>query len=458
MNPKFINVELENLVLGNLSALSNPNNPVLIEAIDRLHVSCFTGYGRQALFTIMAKNHVNGKEIADYAILMDLFDSDSDLIDLLQDLKPEITEPHSLLSWICDLNALRIDRGYSELIDYLRTCFDLECDREARDSIISNVSDKVLALKDINGSNNSFIRSSSECIDDLLNEEINGEERIRTGLKDLDEFLKGGLDQASLVVIGGAPSAGKTHMALKILLECHSLQENKEALVFSLEGKGTNVTKRLISHQQGFLYKNLNPVQRTKALEQFRHSNISISDKQNLSLEKITSICKRANIRNKISVVLVDYLDRVKKPSGDMRQDEKLAEIANGLANLAIELNCIVILTTQLNKEAIKKENHRPSPVDSKNSSGQAEAASYWFGIKRIAQWDEGVRYSDSNLVELIVGKNRNDEIEGVVYFETRDSLYFDINQEVARQKVENGDMERKSSKKRFDTLFTREK
>jgi replicative DNA helicase len=125
---------------------------------------------------------------------------------------------------------------------------------------------------------------------------------------------------------------------------------------------------------------------------------------------------------------------------------------------MAIEFNCIVILTTQLNKEAIKRPDHRPTPVDSKNSSGQSEAASYWFGIKRISQWDNGTRYPDSNLVELIVGKNRNDELEGIVYFETENSLYLDIDQNRALQLVLQSDLNRKAEIKRFDNLFNKGK
>ena len=43
MIKKFTNIQLENLVLGNLSVLSNPNDPILIDAMDRLHVTSFTG-------------------------------------------------------------------------------------------------------------------------------------------------------------------------------------------------------------------------------------------------------------------------------------------------------------------------------------------------------------------------------------------------------------------------------
>ena len=456
MIKKFTNIQLENLVLGNLSVLSNPNDPILIDAMDRLHVTSFTGTERKTLFNIMVNSHVNGKDIADYAIMMDIHSINPELMYFLADLKPDRVEKHCLHGWIEELNALRLDRGHLNIIEDIRKDFINEPIRDARNAIISTFTDKVINLHDMSGSTGSSMRTSSECVDDIIQDELNGEERIKTGLKDLDSFLQGGFDPASLVVIGGAPSAGKTHLALKMLLECHKLQKGKEALVFSLEGKGTSVTKRLISHHFGAAYKAMPSSQKQYALNDYRNINITVSDKQNLSLEQIHSMCKRAKIRNNISVVLVDYLDRVKKPKGEMRQDEKLAEIANGLANIAIEMNCIVILTTQLNKEAIKRPDHRPSPVDSKNSSGQAEAASYWLGVKRISQWDEGIRYADSHLVELIIGKNRNDELEGIVYFQTQDGLYFDVDQDLARNLVKEGNQSRNSEKKPFKDLFNR--
>jgi replicative DNA helicase len=446
MRDKFTNVRLEEQVLGSMSNISLPNNAILMDAMDLLHESCFTSFERRALFQYLMQQHVNGKEISPSALTMDLLGKDVDMFQLLINLtsdKPNYE--NSLTPWVHELNDLRIDRGYTET---LRSAWELmakETDRPTRREHAESIQDKLIGLIDINTASANILVNTVDGMKELQKADDNNVTKIRTGLANLDEFLRGGINAASLVVIGAAPSAGKTHLGLKMLYEMHCLQPEKEAIIFTLEGTRVSINERLVSHHWGKDYKYMSKDERRSARESFSQSNISISEKQEITLDRIQNACKRVSMRKGISVVMVDYLDRIKKPKGEMRQDEKLAEIANGLANMAVSLNCIVILTTQLNKEAIKRSNRRPEPVDSKNSSGQAEAASYWFGIKRISQWDEGVKYPDSNLVELIVGKNRNDSLEGIVYFEGKNGLYNEIDQNYARELVIQSDEMRKS-------------
>ena len=449
----FANEEIERLVLGQLSGLALPSDGFVCYAMDKLVVECFTSIGRKSLFRLMQARYLLNEPISD-ADLMGAM-SDEDFI-WLSELRYEPFSINCFEDWIEELVNLRMDRVCQSIIENSLALFNKEKDRGQRRDILTNLPELILRVGKDDLHSSGYLMSPNDAIDEFEGLEAKGMQFVRTGIRDLDKLLGGGFLPGSLVVIGAPPSGGKTHLSLKILMEIQHLQADKRALVFTLEGRRYNTWARLMSHRIGKLYKNMSAPEQQIAKSWARKSNIYVSEKPGISVEHIRASCKNASMKGGISIVLVDYLDRVGKSSGPERTDEKLANIANELSDIATTFNCIVILTTQLNKEAIKRDDKRPKAYDSKNSNGAAEAAWYWFGVKRIAQWDEGRIYSDSSLVELILDKAREGE-QGIVWFDTKNSLYFDIDQQRAKQLVDIGNADRKmkfENKKTDNSIF----
>jgi len=435
----FRNEEIERMVLGMLSALALPDDEKLRNAIDRLTPDCFTSIERQRLYGFMMNDHIHNLSISEADLASRIID-----LEWLDEIRHETYSFASLDGWVEELNHLRIDRALQEMLIATLQRLENEPSRECRREIINNLPDVLTRINQDMLHSSSYLMNPQDAMNELEAQEAMGMQFVSTGIRDLDSLLGGGFLSGSLVVIGAPPSGGKTHLSLKILLEMQKLQPQNQALIFTLEGKRTSTWTRLISHFMKKLYKNMSEPEKHVGRMWARTSNIFISEKGAVTADQIRSACKNASVKGQISVVMVDYLDRVGKPKGSDRTDEKLASIANELADIATTYNCIVILTTQLSKEAIKRDDKRPKAYDSKNSNGAAEAAWYWFGIKRIAQWDEpGKRFADSNLVELILDKAREGE-QGIVWFNTRDSLYFDIDQKQAEILVSNGNHDRK--------------
>lgn len=436
----FKNEEIEKLVLGMLSRLALPDDERLRYAIDQLHPDCFTSRERQILYTLMMNDHIKNLSISEPDLISRLDD-----FDLLNEFRHETYSFASLEGWVQELNHLRIDRALQQMLVNTLQTLEKETSRESRRELINNLPDVLTRINQDMLHSSSYLMNPQDAMNELEKQEAMGMRFVSTGIRDLDLLLGGGFLPGSLVVIGAPPSGGKTHLSLKILLETQKLQPHNQALIFTLEGKRTSTWERLISHHMGKLYKKMNDDERQIGRAWARTSNIFVSEKGAVTTDQIRSACKNAAVKGGISVVMVDYLDRVGKPKGNDRSDEKLAFIANDLADIATTYNCIVILTTQLSKEAIKRDDKRPKAYDSKNSNGAAEAAWYWFGIKRIAQWDDpGNRYSDSSLVELILDKAREGD-QGIVWFDTCDSLYSDIDQEYAKRLVLNSNNDRTS-------------
>lgn len=59
--------------------------------------------------------------------------------------------------------------------------------------------------------------------------ETNGEERIKTGIQELDRVLGGGIVQGSLVLVGGDPGIGKSTLLLQV---CQTLTTQKKSVLY----------------------------------------------------------------------------------------------------------------------------------------------------------------------------------------------------------------------------------
>lgn len=454
---EFTNEEIEKTVLGALCELALPTNFQLIDAMDSLDVDCFTGFERQYLFQIMVKEHVEGRSISQGDLMMPLSAISDSLLPHLLQCKELVYGTKLLSSWITKLQLYRKDRKTIKLLTGCLDNFQSSVDRGERNNSISELQDGILLLEQSDSHSDRHIMSSKTACKAFKEENAKGANIISSGIEALDNLLEGGFKPGQLIAIGAPSSTGKTHFGLKLLWDIHKQQPGTEAIVFSLEATSHEVIERLIAHEAQRQYKHLDPHGKIKYEKIYEDSNVSICDKSPISVDYIRSYCKRAQTRNNISVILVDYLDRVQKSKGTERTDEKLAHIAESLANLAKDFNCLIILTTQLSKEAIRRSSHRPEMSDSKNTNGTAEAASYWIGMKRINQWDNGEKYPDSDLVEIILDKNRYGQ-QGIVWLRSFGNVYFDINQELAKQYVEQGNLLRKEKNKpekmNFDYLM----
>jgi len=141
-------------------------------------------------------------------------------------------------------------------------------------------------------------------------------------------------------------------------------------------------------------------------------------------------------------MILVDYLTLMKAEKAD-RNDLAYGMITKGLKNLAKELDCVVVLLTQLNRDLEKRTNKRPLPSDSRDTGQIEQDCDYWLGIYRDGAYDENANQQDT---ELLLRLNRHGE-NGVVFVEQRHGAIYDCDQAQARAKA--AESERRSSKQK---------
>lgn len=294
-------------------------------------------------------------------------------------------------------------------------------------------------------------RALSEVMADWLDEvdqrfRVNGMARgMSTGIPSLDELLQPkGLIRGSLFVIGARPKMGKTTLYSQLALNC-ALREKLPAILFSLEMPDKQIFERMVGQSSGvntdifylgaendcgFAYAN------AKALEMVESGNLFVDDTPGVSLAHIVAEarCIKRD-KGKVGMVLVDYLTLMKAEKAD-RNDLAYGMITKGLKNLAKELDCVVVLLTQLNRELEKRANKRPLPSDSRDTGQIEQDCDYWLGIYREGAYDEDADQDDT---ELLLRLNRHGK-SGVVYTEQRNGAIYDCDPIKSFNKAREGE------------------
>lgn len=232
---------------------------------------------------------------------------------------------------------------------------------------------------------------------------------IPTGFADIDE-LTGGLQQAELVVIAARPSVGKTAMALCIAktVACAGIP----VFVASLEQSRVELGSRLLCAQalvdgQAIRLGRLAPDQvrkLTAARDLLAQAHFFIDDKPCQTMLRIASTARRLRRRNKIGLMIIDYLQLIEPESRKESRQEQVSTICRRLKALAKELNIPVVALAQLNRAAEEGSRRRPRLNDLRESGGiEAAADTVW-----LLHRPEDDRRSDPEPIEVLIAKQRN--------------------------------------------------
>ncbi|XWJ90316.1 DnaB-like helicase C-terminal domain-containing protein [Phytobacter ursingii] len=265
---------------------------------------------------------------------------------------------------------------------------------------------------------------------------------LSTGIPSLDALLQPkGLVRGSLLVIGARPKMGKTTFYSQLAINC-ALQENLPAVMFSLEMPDKQIFERMVGQLSGvntdIFYRGADDESEfshanARALQMAESGNFFIDDTPGISFQHIQSEARRIKReKGRVGMVLVDYLTLMTAEKAD-RNDLAYGLITKGLKNLAKELDCVVVLLTQLNRDLEKRTNKRPLPSDSRDTGQIEQDCDYWIGIYRGGAYDETANQSET---ELLLRLNRHGQ-SGVIHCEQRNGSIYDCDQEAARRRTQ---------------------
>lgn len=242
---------------------------------------------------------------------------------------------------------------------------------------------------------------------------------IRSGFRELDGLV-GGLTAGSLNIIAARPSMGKTAFALTIAQNV-ALREGTAVAIFSLEMPAVQLVTRMMCSEARIDMNRLRQGQLNDrdfarlvdVAGKLSESPILIDDTSDLTLMDLRSRARRLMTRQKLGLIVIDYLQLMSGPSasrngGENRQQE-IAAISRGLKGLARELSLPVVALSQLSRAVEARPNKRPMLSDLRESGSIEQDADLVMFIYRDEYYNP--HSEKAGVAEIIIGKQRNGPI-----------------------------------------------
>lgn len=237
---------------------------------------------------------------------------------------------------------------------------------------------------------------------------------ISTGFDKLDE-LTSGLQRSDLVIVAGRPSMGKTAFCLDIARHA-AVKERVGVGIFSLEMASFQLAMRMMcSHGRVDSHKVRTgrlPAEDWQRLSisvgELADAPIYVDDTPALAIMEIRAKARRLKAEHNIGLLIIDYLQLVRGPKTENRQQE-ISMISQSLKALAKELNIPVISLSQLSRAVESRGGERKPMLSDLRESGAIEQdADVVLFIYRPEVYGQ---VEDQGIAEIIIGKQRNGPI-----------------------------------------------
>lgn len=264
-------------------------------------------------------------------------------------------------------------------------------------------------------------------VSDLLSEQIehalkSSEEKearfIPTGIMSLDNVIQG-YEPGEFVVIGARPGMGKTGFAISQSMAWGLLGIPHG--FFSIEMTKEQIIRRYMAQASGvstetMAYKTLSDIE----LRQLKDAEprmrdvltmLSLDDNSAASVDYIRARAATMKSEKGIRAIIVDYLQKIQKPTGVNSREQEIAEISGGMARIAKDLEIVVICLAQLNRSVETRIEKRPQLSDLRDS-GSIEQDAHKVGFLYRPEYYDIDTFEDGSptegRAEVIIAKNRD--------------------------------------------------
>ncbi len=256
---------------------------------------------------------------------------------------------------------------------------------------------------------------------------------LKTGFNCLDRKTRG-LKPGELILIAARPSVGKTAFALNIASNI-ALNEHKNVAIFSLEMPSSLLAKRMLAYASGVSLskmdmrgglRNSDIEKLTQAYRCFLNSGIYIDDYSMNGPSDVLSKCRRLKREKGLDLIVIDYLQLMttageKGKAAESRQVE-VSEMSRKMKIYAKELDCPIILLSQMSRGIEQRNDHRPLLSDLRESGSIEQDADVVTFLYNPSKYNAAL---PTNQVILDVQKNRNGPVGAIVLEWTGETTTF---------------------------------
>ena len=235
---------------------------------------------------------------------------------------------------------------------------------------------------------------------------------VTTGFKYLDNMTSG-LQRSDLIILAARPAMGQTAFALSLALNA-AVKGKASVMVFSLEMSKEQLGQRLLSMESkvGMQALKTGKLERRDwddiniALDILSKAKIHIDDTAGISIMEMKSKCRRLKAEEGLDLVVIDYLQLMNPEGKSDSRTQEISVISRNLKLLARELDCPVLVLSQLSRAPEQRTDHRPMLSDLRESGSIEQDADIVIFLYRDEYYNE-----DTEAVgecEVIVAKQRS--------------------------------------------------
>jgi len=258
---------------------------------------------------------------------------------------------------------------------------------------------------------------------DELQRNSGGLRGIPTGYADLDNLLAG-FQKSNLIVLAARPGIGKTALALN-MAQYAAVTAKKKVGFFSLEMSREELVDRLLVSQADIDAWRLKTgrldqqdfLKLSDAMGVLADAQIFIDDTPGASVFEMRTKARRLMMEQGIDMLIVDYLQLAHGRTMDNRVQE-VAEVSQGLKNIARELRIPVLALSQLSR-AIESRGERVPQLSDLRESGSIEQDS--DVVMFLYRKDDDIREA----VNLKISKHRNGPLGEIDLYFKGDRIKF---------------------------------
>jgi len=237
---------------------------------------------------------------------------------------------------------------------------------------------------------------------------------VPTGFRELDDLV-GGFAPGTLNIVAGRPGMGKSAFAFQL---CRQAAERKHTALFvSAEMVANQIADRVLTQEidktlVALRRRELDETQWQKARNKTQALGdlpLYVDTAKGLTSERVVSRARRFKSRHgSLGLLAVDYLTHLSdKPSRGESRNDLVGRMARRFKDAAKELNCPVVLLSQLNREAEREKGNKRPTMAQLRDSGEIEAHADLVLLLYRPEYYLPNDPSVAGKVEVIVGKNR---------------------------------------------------
>lgn len=232
---------------------------------------------------------------------------------------------------------------------------------------------------------------------------------LTTGFVDLDEKTAG-LQKSNLIIVAARPAMGKTAFVLN-LAQNAALKADAKVLIFSLEMSKEELGMRMLSSDTCIDLAKLKTGDLNRGewedlyigIDRLTKAGIYIDDTPGISLMEMKNKCRRLKAEKGLDLIIVDYL-QLMEAKAESRQQE-ISKLSRSLKILAKEMDCPVIVLSQLSRAVEQRIEKKPQLSDLRESGAIEQDADLVMFLYRDEYYNPDT--DKPNTCEVILAKHR---------------------------------------------------